>query len=283
MLLPLVAGIFIKILLVPASEGMAVSGAYIFFTVPFAFGGIPITESQVNSWLVILTLLFFCLFLTRGLKVKAESARQHIAEYIVEKVEGLVNVNMGEYFYGFAPFICAILALSAFSSLVTLLGLYPPTSDINVVGGWALLVAFLITYFRMKCGPVIYLKSFASPVAFMFPLNLVSEVATPLSMAFRHYGNIVSGSLIAALVKVALGAVSKVIVGWLPGLLGDFPLFSVGLPAILSLYFDLFSGCLQAFIFAMLTMLYVSGAFPADDYEKRKEKRRQKMLAQNKQ
>lgn len=269
-ILPLIAGILIKVLYVPASEGIDISGAHIFFTIDLPFGGLPITESQVNSWLVILSLFFFCLFLTHGLKTKNMSRRQIIAEWIVNTVDNLVKTNMGEFFMGFGPFIAAMLGLSACSSLLTLIGLFPPTSDINVTGGWALLTFILITFYKFKAGPLIYIKSFGDPVPFLAPLNIISEVATPISMAFRHYGNVLSGSIISILIANLLTNVSKMIFGFLPGYLGGFPYLRVGLPAILSVYFDLFSGALQAFIFAMLTMLYVSGGFPEDEYFKRK-------------
>ena len=281
MLLPIAAGIALKVLLVPASEGIEITGAYIFFTLPLPLGGLPITETHVNSWLVMLSLLFLCLYLTRGLSEKAQTKRQHVAEWIVEQTEGLVTSNMGEYFAGFAPFIGAMLALSAFSSLLSLTGLFPPTSDINVTGGWAILVFILITYYKMKCGPVHYLKSFAEPVAFLTPLNVISEIATPVSMAFRHYGNVLSGSVISVLVAAALQGLSQIILGRLPGILGEVPWLRIGIPAVLSVYFDLFSGCLQAFIFAMLTMLYVGGAFPAEDYFKKQEKKKAKRLQTN--
>ena len=279
-LLPLVAGIFIKVLFVPASNGVDITGAHVFFTVDLPLGGLPITEAQVNSWLVIISLFFFCLFLTHDLKTKDISKRQLIAEFIVEKAEGLIRSNMGEFFMGFTPFIAAMLALSACSSLLTLIGLFPPTSDINIVGGWALLTFILITYYKFKAGPWIYVKSFAEPVPFLAPLNLISEFATPVSMAFRHYGNVLSGSIISVLVAALLTTVSSLIFGKLPGFLGDFPFLRIGLPAILSIYFDLFSGCLQAFIFSMLTMCYVSGGFPEDEYFKRKRLREAKKLKQ---
>ena len=269
-IIPLIAGILIKVLYVPASEGIVISGAHIFFTIDLPLGGLPITESQVNSWLVILSLFFFCLFLTHGLKTKNMSRRQIIAEWIVNTVDNLVKTNMGEFFMGFGPFIAAMLGLSACSSLLTLIGLFPPTSDINVTGGWALLTFILITYYKCKAGPLIYIKSFGDPVPFLAPLNIISEVATPISMAFRHYGNVLSGSIISILIANLLTNVSKMIFGFLPGYLGGNPYLRVGLPAILSIYFDLFSGALQAFIFAMLTMLYVSGGFPEDEYFKRK-------------
>lgn len=272
---PLIVGMALKVIFVPAADGIEISGAYIFFTLKMPIGGdLPITETQVNSWLVIISVLFLCLYLTHGLKAEGGSRRQHVAEWIVEQTDGLVSENMGEYFKGFSPFIGAVLALSAFSSLVTLVGLFPPTSDINVTAGWAILVFFLITYYKMKCGPLHYLKSFGEPVAFLAPLNVISEFATPVSMAFRHYGNILSGTVISVLVGTALQGLTSLLLGRLPGILGEFPFLQIGLPAVLSVYFDLFSGCLQAFIFAMLTMLYVSGGFPEEDYRRKQEKKK---------
>ena len=268
--LPLLFGIVLQVLTKPASEGISISGARIFFKIPMPIQDFLITESQINSALVMIVILGICLYLTHGLSAHVRLKRQHFAEMIVEMVDSLVNENMGDYFKGFAPFIIAMLGLSAISSLITLLGLYPPTSDINIVGGWAILVFFLITYYKFKCGPINYMKSFTQPVALLTPINLISEVATPVSMAFRHYGNVLSGSVIAVLVSTGLSGVSKMVFGSLPGTLSDIPLFQIGIPAVLSIYFDVFSGCLQAFIFAMLTMMYVSGAFMQDEYEKRK-------------
>jgi F-type H+-transporting ATPase subunit a len=105
----------------------------------------------------------------------------------------------------------------------------------------------------------------------MTPLNILGELATPVSMAFRHYGNVLSGSVIAVLIASALQGLSSLIFGWLPGFLGDIPFLQVGLPAVLSIYFDVFSGCMQAYIFAMLTMLNISGGFSPEEYEIRKQ------------
>ena len=278
-ILSFVSAIVIKILFVPASEGIDISGAHVFFTVKLPIQDLPITESQVNSWCVMLGILFLCLFLTSGLKTRTVSVRQLLAEWIVEKTTNLVTTNMGEFFVGFAPFVAAVLGLSAFSSLSSLIGLFPPTSDINITAGWAILVFFLITYYKMKAGPWIYLKSFGQPVPLLAPLNIISEFATPVSMAFRHYGNVLSGSIISLLVAVGLSGLSKTIFQFLPGALADFPYLRIGIPAVLSLYFDLFSGGLQAFIFAMLTMLYISGGFPAEEYAARKKKREERRAA----
>ncbi len=273
--LPILAGIILKIVMTPSSDGIRISGAQIYFTLPLPIQDLIITEAQINSWLVIITILGLCLFLTHGLKTRNISVRQHVAEWIVESVDKLVKGSMGEYFGGFSSFIAAILALSAFSSLLALLGLYPPTSDLNVVAGWAVLVFFLITYYKMKCGPVHYLKSFADPLP-LAPLNIISEIATPISMAFRHYGNVLSGSVISVLVAYGLQGLSRLLFGWLPGILGEIPFIQIGIPAVLSIYFDIFSGCLQAYIFAMLTMMYVSGGFPFEEYLSRQSKKKNK-------
>ena len=273
MILPLAACIVLKILFSPATEGITVTGAIIYFTIPMPIMDLPITESQVNSWAVILTILAICLFLTRRLNIKSVSKRQFLAELIVEKAENLVRSNMSERFMGFAPFIAAILGLSALSSLSSLLGLYPPTSDINIVAGWAILVFILITHYKLKGGLGNYLKGYTEPIAVFTPINIISEVATPVSMTFRHFGNVLSGSVISVLVAAALQGLTSLLLGWLPGLLGEIPFLQIGIPAVLSLYFDIFSGCLQAFIFSMLTMLYIANGFPEEAYEKRRLKK----------
>lgn len=274
--LPLVGCMILKVLTKPASEGISISGAQIYFTIPMPIQDLPITEAQFNSWAVLISIFALCLYMTHGLKVKAETKRQYIVEWIVEKTESMVNESMGDFFKGYAPFIASIIALSAFSSLMSLLGLFPPTSDINIVGGWAILVFFLITYYKLKGGFGNYLKSFTEPIFIMTPLNILGEISTPVSMAFRHYGNVLSGSVIAVLIASALQGLSSLLLGWLPGILGEIPFLQIGIPAVLSAYFDVFSGCMQAYIFAMLTMMNVSGAFPADLYEKRMEKKRLK-------
>lgn len=279
MILPLAACIVLKILFSPATEGITVTGAIIYFTIPMPIMDLPITESQVNSWAVILTILAICLFLTRRLNIKSVSKRQFLAELIVEKAENLVRSNMGERFMGFAPFIAAILGLSALSSLSSLLGLYPPTSDINIVAGWAILVFILITHYKLKGGLGNYLKGYTEPIAVFTPINIISEVATPVSMTFRHFGNVLSGSVISVLVAAALQGLTSLLLGWLPGLLGDIPFLQIGIPAVLSLYFDIFSGCLQAFIFSMLTMLYIANGFPEEAYEKRRLKKTQSVIS----
>ncbi len=246
-------------------DNISITGAKILFTIP-VFGGIPITETQVNSWIIMLVIFLICFILTRGLKVKPTSKRQIAAEWIVEKVEALVAGNMGEKFMGFAPFIAAIISLSAFSSLSALFGMYPPTADLNTIAGWSLVVFTLITFYKIKSnGFGGYLKGYTKPFALFTPFNILSELGTPVSMTFRHFGNIVSGVVISTLIHAALAALSSAVFGWLPGIFGKIPYLQVGIPAVLSIYFDVFTSCMQAFIFAMLTMLYIAGAANTDE------------------
>lgn len=273
MLLPIVCGIVLQVLTKPASTEITITGARIFFTIPLPLQDYPVTESQVNSAMVLIALFFLCRFITHGISEKADLKRQHIAELAVEKIDSMVLENMGEHFKGYSPFILAIMLLSACSSLLSLFGLFPPTSDINIVGGWAILVFILITYYKLKCGPINYLKGFTQPVAFLAPVNFISEFATPVSMSFRHYGNILSGTVISTLLAFALSSLSTKLLGSISEFLANIPVFQVGIPAVLSVYFDVFSGCLQAFIFAMLTMLNISGAFDFELYKKRKHKK----------
>lgn len=263
-ILPFVACMALKILTKPATGGISITGAQIYFTIPMPVMDLPITEVQVTSVAVMLALLGLCLFLTHGIAVVPNSKRQLAAEWVVEKVNGLVADNMGKRFMGFAPFVAAIMGLSAFSSLSSLLGLFPPTSDMNIVAGWAILVFVLITYYKLQGGLWPYVKGFFEPVPVFAPFNIIGEFATPVSMSFRHYGNVLSGVVISTLVAYALQMLSHMVLGWLPGFLGNFPLLQIGLPAVLSLYFDIFSGCMQAFIFAMLTMLYIATGAPEE-------------------
>lgn len=256
MIVPFVFGMVLKILNNPASEGVNISGALIYFE----FDKMPlqplyITEAQVNSFLVLLFILGLSLYLTHGLKVVPDLRRQHIAEWIVEKVEGIVCDNMGEKYMSFSPFIAAVLGLSAFSSLSSLLGLFPPTSDLNVVFGWALLVFTLITHYKLKGGVWNYTKGYFEPIPLFAPMNIISEIATPVSMTLRQFGNVLSGAVISTLIHAALGGIANIL--------------RVGLPAVLSMYFDVFSGVIQAYIFATLTMIYISNGFPEEAYEKR--------------
>lgn len=241
-----------------------ITGAKILFRLPF-FGGIPVTETIVNAWIVMLVIAALCIFLTRGMTVRGTGKRQVIAEMLVQSAQNFVHTNMGKRFANFAPFIAALFSMSLISSLSSLVGLFPPTADLSTELAWAVVVFIMITFYKIQAdGFGGYLKGFTQPIPALTPFNILSELSTPISMAFRHFGNIVSGTVISTLVYAALAALNQAVFGWLPGVLGEIlggiPFLQVGVPAFLSLYFDLFSSVMQAFIFCLLTALYIANA-----------------------
>ena len=240
---------------------LEVTGAKVLFKIPI-FGGIPITETIVNTWIVMALIVGLCIFLTHGMQVHARTKRQVVAEYLVGMVRNMVKSNMGERFMQYVPFIGALFSLAMLSSLISMVGMFSPTGDLSTCVGWALLVFVVITYYKIRTQHIGgYLKGFTQPVFIMTPLNMISEVATPISMAFRLFGNIASGSVVTLLLYGGLAALSSGILGLIPGAVGEvlsmIPIFQLGIPAILSIYFDLFTSVLQAFIFCMLTMMYI--------------------------
>ena len=213
---------------------------------------INITETIIISWLVMAGLIALVLFLTHNMTVKPTRKRQVIAEFLVEIVDNQVLGAMGKEYKWFAPYIGALFASSIFGSLIGLTGLRPVTADFSTVLTWALMTFVLIERAKIKADGIGgYLKSFINP------LNIISEVSTPVSMAFRHFGNIGGGTIITSLIYFALTGLSLAIGP-------KFPIFNIGIPAVLSLYFDLFTGFMQAFIFMMLTMANIANAKSED-------------------
>lgn len=229
-----------------------IQGAKIVYTFPES--GLVITETVFLSLIVIVIATVICLFLTSDLKKVPTTKRQIIAEMLVGSVQNLVSKNMGDRFVKrYAPYIAALIAYSVLGSWLSLLGLRSITSDLNVTLSWGLMTFAMIHYHRFRTNGFIgYFKKFAEPIPVMLPINIISDAITPVSMAFRHFGNVLGGAVISSLVIQGLTAVNNML-----GL--PFPLLQIGTPAVLSLYFDLFSGALQAFVFAMLTMVFVSG------------------------
>lgn len=238
-----------------------VNGPKIVFTLPF-FGGINVTETVVNSWYIMAFIVLMSIYLTHGLKVKNPGKKQIIAEKLYLMVHNLVTEVMGEKFEKFVPYIGALFTLSILGSLSSLLGMRPLTADLSTTLGWALVTFMMVQIANIKTNGIFgYIKSFTQPVAVLTPLNLISEVANPISIAFRHFGNIASGVVITSLVYSALAALSNFVLGFIPNdFINSIPIFQVGLPALLSVYFDLFTSFLQAYIISMLTMVFVSSA-----------------------
>lgn len=165
-------------------------------------------------------------------------------EAYVDMVNGLVESTMGKKNMNFAPFIFMLFSFLIVSNLMGLIGLQAPTADYSVTLALALVTFTLTQVFGVisSGGVFKYLKGFFEPFALLSPLNFISELSNPVSLSFRLFGNILSGGLIMALLHAALGFLAPIIV----------PPFHM--------YFDIFSGILQAFIFVMLTMVFISDA-----------------------
>ena len=223
---------------------VSITGAKIYCTIPGI--NLPITQTIVNTWIVMAIIVAVCIWLTRGMQVHARTKRQVVAEMIVTAANKLVENNMGKGWGEFVPFIAAILSMSVLSSYIGMTGAYSPTNDLNTFLAWGLVVFVLITYHKIKAkGFGGYLKSFTEPMIPMTPMNIISEIATPVSMSLRHFANIVSGYVIGLLLYAALAAVSQMLFFWLPGSLSSIPILQVGIPAVLNVYFTVFSGAVQ--------------------------------------
>lgn len=247
---------------------MELNGAKILHTfhtnIPL-LGDFKLTQTLVMTWIVMALLSALAFWLGHDLKLEDISKRQAAAEFIVLRLDQFVHDNMGTHFDKYIPLVGAIFALSVGCNLISVLGFWSPTADINTELAWAVVVFVLITYHKIKASGIGgYLKGYLSPVFLMAPINVISELATPVSMACRHFGNILSGTVISALLYWALASLSHVVFGWLPGVLGQIQLFQIGIPAFTGLYFDWFGGCIQAFIFCTLTTIFIKQAAGED-------------------
>lgn len=245
-----------------------VNGPKVFFTIPLDipfFGDFEFSETILVSWIVMAVITLLCIWLTRDLRVDHISKKQAIAEMLVETANKFVRSNMGTKFDKMIPFVAALFATSVVSNLISLIGLRSPTADLSTEAAWAVVVFIMITAQKIKTnGMGGYLKGFTTPIAVMTPFNVLSELATPVSMACRHFGNILSGVVINGLIYAALAVASRALFRFLPWGLSQIPFLDVGIPAILSVYFDWFSGVMQAFIFCMLTVMYIANAASED-------------------
>ena len=287
---------------------VSINGARILATfenVPL-FGTVQITQTLTVAWLVMIIVSALCIWLGSGLTVTNISRKQAVAEMAYNAIVNFVRGNMGTGFDHYIPLVCTIFITSVISNLMGLVGIWSPTADLMTELAWGLVVFVLITYHKIKASGIKeYLRSFLDPIAVLLPINIMSECFTPVSMACRHFGNILSGSVISALIYAALTAANNalfgalgsslvvailvaaagaglfflgkksgrklpLVLGIILGILGvlavltnlgaNYPWLTVGIPAIPSLYFDWFGGCIQAFIFCTLTTLFIKQA-----------------------
>ena len=287
---------------------VSINGARILHTfenVPL-LGSVQITQTLTVSWLVMAIITGLCIWLGSGLKVTNISRKQAVAEMGYHAIVNFVRGNMGTEFDRYIPLVCTIFITSVISNLISLVGIWSPTADLMTELAWGLVVFVLITYHKIKAsGLKGYLRGFLDPIFVLLPINIMSECFTPVSMACRHFGNILSGTVISTLIYAALTAANNAlfgalgsslvvaiivtVLGLIPAVLGykqkkkrllipgaivavlgvlavftnlgaTYPWLTVGIPAIPSLYFDWFGGCIQAFIFCTLTTLFIKQA-----------------------
>ena len=248
-----------------------VSGPKVFLELPFNLPDSTIftmknliTQTTVTLLAVTLILVILAFALTRNI-TKRPGKVQVLLEKVVTMLYNLVEGTMGKHNLKFAPYIGTLFVSSMFGSVIGMTQIFrSTTADLSVTMAWALVTTGLVWANNIKnFGLKAWLKGFTEPIFIMTPMNIVSEIASPLSLAFRHFGNVAGGGVLTTLIYSALALLSNAVIGWIPGLIGSLPIFQAGIPAFLSIYFDLFSGFVQAFVFCLLTMVYIAGASPA--------------------
>ena len=252
-----------------------VSGARIILGIPFLqelCQDIPLLElgnvvtQTTISLLVVTVILVLLAFVATKTLTKRPGKVQVVFEKLMTMLYNLVRDTMGEHNMRFAPYIGTLFLSSIFCTLIGMTQILPSaTKDLSVTLAWALVTTGMVWYNNIKnFGFGTWLKGFTEPIVVMTPMNIVSEIAQPISLAFRHFGNVAGGGVLTALIYAALGGLTQIVFGWLPDqILEVFPtVFQIGIPAVLSIYFDLFSGFVQALVFSLLTMVYVGGACP---------------------
>ncbi len=243
---------------------LEINGPRIWFEIPVGSVRIPITDTVISSFVVMVVLCTLCVVLGRNL-TKRPGKRQVVVEKIIGMLYNLVEETMGKHNMKFAPYIGALFASSILGSLIGTTGFFrSATADLSTTATWAIMTTVVVWVSNIReNGFVGWLKGFADPHWVMTPMNIISELANPVSMAVRHFGNIVSGSVLSTLIYFALAGLSSLVLGWIPNaFLSSIPIFQVGIPAVLSLYFDFFSSAIQALVFCMLSMVYIGAANP---------------------
>ncbi len=219
-----------------------------------------ITESMVNSWIImgilVLAAVIIRIILQRRTLQAVPTGLQNVVETIVEMLDNFTVSTMGEKHRNFGPFyggmfiyilLCNLSGLLPGPKYVESAGyiqfMRPPTADVAVTLALALITFFMTQGYGIKAkGVKNWAKGLTEPMWPLTPLNVIGELANPVSLSFRLFGNILGGTIIM-------------------GLYYNLPWFAlVGIPAALHIYFDIFAGVLQAFIFVMLSMTFVSSA-----------------------
>ena len=209
------------------------------FTIPI-FGGIEVAESVVITWVIMAFMLILAICMTRNLKVQNPGKRQVILETAVCGLQNMVKGIIGEEGAGYVPYLVTVIVYIGISIIIGLFGMKPPTKDLNVTGALAIMSIILIEYSGIHAkGVKRWAKSFAEPVAVVAPLNVLEIFIRPLSLCMRLFGNVLGAFVVMELLKIIMPAI---------------------LPIPFSLYFDIFDGLIQAYVFVFLTSLFIKEA-----------------------
>ncbi|MBQ2801934.1 MAG: F0F1 ATP synthase subunit A [Lachnospiraceae bacterium] len=202
-----------------------------------------ITTTHVSVLIVDLVLLIFFLATKRKMKKASQVPKglQNVAELIVEMLDNMVKGSLGGNAHKFANYVGCIFIFILVSNISGVFGLRPPTADYGVTLPLGLLSFCIIQFNNVKHNKFGAVKSLMDPIPLFLPVNIIGEIAVPISLSLRLFGNVLSGTVMMALVY---------------GLLPIFLKF--GFPAVLHVYFDLFAGAIQTYVFCMLTMTYVN-------------------------
>lgn len=206
---------------------------------------VHITTTHVA--MIVLTLFIVTVAVIARLKINKANASdtpsgfQNVIEIIVEMIGNMVKGIMGSNAYRFVNYITALFIFILISNVSGLFGLRPPTADYGVTLPLGIITFLLVQFNGVKKNKAGHFTGLFKPLPVLFPINLVGEIAVPISLSLRLFGNVMSGTVLMGLIY-----------GLLPKLL------TFGLPSVLHVYFDVFSGCIQAYVFCMLTMVYVN-------------------------
>ncbi len=209
------------------------------FTIPIG-DGIPVYESVVVTWIIMAVFTLLSIILVRNLRVENVSKKQLILESGIAFLRNFFEGTVGKNGKRYVPYLITVALYIGASNLIGILGFTPPTKDMNVTAALAIASIILIEYsgIRQK-GVKGWLKSFGQPVPVIAPLNILEIVIRPLSLCMRLFGNILGSFVVMELLK---------------------ELLPVGLPVPFSLYFDVFDGLIQAYVFVFLTSLFIKEA-----------------------
>ena len=209
------------------------------FTIPI-FGGIPIDESCVVTWIIMAVITLICFILTRNLKVTNISKRQAAVELIVTKLENMLKNAVGEGGEDYVPYLLTVLLYLGFANIAGVFGFKPPTKALNVTLALAIMSIVLVQIAGIRAkGVGGWLKAFTKPVGVVLPFNILDLFTRPLSLCMRLFGNVLGAFIIMEILEYVIPVI---------------------IPAFASLYFDFFDGILQAYVFVFLTGIYIKEA-----------------------